>query len=97
MGERRRPILVTANNKQMRGEILENAKKLKQATAAYNKIYIKKDIHPCIRKEWKRLHDAEKEEQKRPENVGCVIRFDPKERKLYRDGTVIDCWKQPYF
>lgn len=94
---RRRPILVTINNKQVRLQVLENAKKLKQLTGEYTKIYIKKDIHPSIRKEWKRLRDAEKEERERPENAGCVIRFEAKERKLYRDGTIIDSWKQPYF
>lgn len=96
-GDRRRPILVTIPDKQLREGILANARKLKQTTEQYKRIYIKKDIHPSVRREWKRLRDAEQAEKERPENVGCVIHFDPKERKLYRDGVVIDTWKQQYF
>ena len=96
-GERRRPILVTLPDKQLREKILDKAKNLKQANGEYQKIYVKKDVHPSVRKEWKRLRDAEKSEKERPENVGRIIHFDAKERKLYRDGVVIDSWKQPYF
>lgn len=96
-GNRRRPILVTLANKVSRDKVLEKTRKLKEAGPTYSKIYIKKDVHPNVRNEWKRLRDAEKKEQDRPENVGCVIRLDPRERKLYRDGVVIDSWKQDYF
>lgn len=92
-----RPILLTVTNKETRDRILEKAKQLKQAGRVYEKIFIKKDVHPSIRKEWKRLHDAERTEKERPENVGCVIHLDRKERKLYRDGVVIDSWNQLSF
>ncbi len=92
-----RPILLTVNNKEAMDSILEKAKQLKQAGREYEKIFIKNHIYSSIRKEWKRLHDAERAEKGRPENVGCVIRLDKKERKLYRDGVVIDSWNQLSF
>lgn len=61
----------------------------------FKKIYIKKDSHPGVRREWKRLKEAEKEEKRKPSNVGCNIRLDFKERVLYKDGVIIDKW-QPH-
>ena len=58
---------------------------------------MKKDVHPSVRNEWKRLRDAERTEKDRPENVGCVIRLDVRERKLYRDDVVIDKWNPLFF
>lgn len=92
-GDHRHAILVTIPCRQLLEDILVNARNLKQATGQYNKIYVKWDIHPSVRKEWKRLRDAERVERERPENVECEISFDPKERRLYRDGMVIDNWK----
>lgn len=89
---RKRPILVVVSTRYVRDNVLENARKLKSASAQYNRIYVKKDVHPSVRNEWKRLRDAERAEKDRPENVGCVIRFDVKERKLYRDDVVVDQW-----
>lgn len=94
---RRRPVLVTLESKACRDQVLERASQLKQVGGEFQKIYVKKDIHPSIRKEWKRLRDAEKREKERPENAGCVIRLDTRERKLYRDGEVIDSWSQQGF
>ena len=48
------------------------------------KICVKKDIHPVVRKEWKRLHDAARTGKERAGNVGGDIRFNT--RKLYREG-----------
>lgn len=95
-GGRRRPILVTVANKQVRDNILEKARLLKEAGGEYTKIYIKKDVHPSVRKEWKRLHDVEKAEKERPENTGCIIHFNTRERKIYRDGVVIDAWNPEF-
>lgn len=94
---KRRAILVTVDSKEAKDRILTKASQLKQATREMNKIYIKKDVHPSIRKEWWRLRDAEKTEKERPENSGCVIRLDTRERKLYRDGVVIDAWSLQFF
>lgn len=61
------------------------------------KIYVKKDVHPALRREWIRLHDAERAEEERANNLGCVVRFYTKERKLYRDDIVIDRWSLQAF
>lgn len=96
-GDRKRPILVTVASKDVRDKILEKTKALKEAGEVYHRIYIKRDVHPSVRAEWKRLREAERKEKERPENVGCVIRLDTKERNLYRDRVIIDTWKQQFF
>lgn len=97
VGNRKRPILVTLAGREVRDKILEKASALKESGEAYSRIYIKRDVHPSVRNEWKRLRDAERNEKERPENVGCVVRLDTRERKLYRDGIVIDTWNQQFF
>ena len=76
----------------MRDRILGKSKKLKEAGDPFGRIFIKKDVHPAVRNEWKKLEDVEMVEKNRPENVGCTIRLDSRERKIYRDGVVIDQW-----
>ena len=55
---RRRPILVTVASREDRDSVLAVAKHLKTANEPYRKIYIKKDVHPSVREEWRRLRDA---------------------------------------
>lgn len=95
-GNNRWCILVTLGNKVSREKTLEKTKLLKEVGGDFSTIYIKKDLHPSVRKEWKRLHDAEKRENETPENVGCNIHFNTRERKLFREGVTIDSWN-PYF
>ena len=90
--DRKRPILVIVRSKEERDSVLEKAKLLKNSEEAFKTIYIRKDVHPAVRKEWERLRHAENDERNRPENRGCVIRLDTKERKLYRNDEVIDSW-----
>lgn len=89
---RSRPILVVVRSKSDRDKILEKARRLKDSGTPYNKIYVKKDVHPAVRQEWKRLRNVEAAERERPENQGCIIHLDTRERKLYRDGVMIDKW-----
>lgn len=96
-GTRRRPILFTLADKGQRSTILDNANRLKTFGDNYNKIYVKKDVHPSVRREWRRLREAEKTEKARPENAGCTVRLDTRERKLYRDADVIDSWNPQFF
>ena len=90
----RRAILVTLAGKSTRDRILETTNQLKNAGGDYNRICIKKDVHPSIMKEWKRLYGEERAEKERPENAGCEVRLDARERKLYPDGGVIASWTQ---
>lgn len=96
-GNRRRPILLTIADGEQRKRVLENANRLKTSGETYSRIYIKKDVHPSVRNEWRRLRNAEATEKERPENAGCVIRLDTRERKLYKDDIVIDSWNPQFF
>ena len=60
-------------------------------------IYVKKDLHPATRKEWKRLRDVVAAEKAKPVNQGCAITLDYKSRQVTRDGVVIDKWRPTYF
>ena len=88
---RPRPVLIRVDSKFIRDKVLEKAKKLKDLNDPFKKVYIKKDSHPEVRKEWKRLRDAEEAETRN--NVGCDIRLDFKQRVLYKDGCIIDKWR----
>ena len=63
----------------------------------FRRVYVKKDVHPAVSKEWKRLHDLEKNEKEKPENQGVEIKFDKDTRQLLRDGVVIDRFAPAYF
>ena len=91
-GQRKRPILVTVASREDRDATLDVAKHLKAAGGLYKNVYIKKDLHPSVREEWRRLREVKKAERDRPENVGCNIRLNVRERQLYKDGVVIDRW-----
>jgi len=100
-----KPIFVTCNDSTQRKEFIDNSKKLKAAgsityddeqSIEWNKIYIRKDVHPSIRKEWGRLRAVTKTEKEKPENVGCDITFDNTKREVLRDGIVIDSWKASF-
>ena len=71
---RPRPLLIRVDSKAIRDKVLDKEKKLKDLNEPYKKIYIKKDSHPEVRKEWKRLRDAEQDEKSK--NVGSNIRLD---------------------
>ena len=92
---RARPILLTLADKRQRVIILHNASRLKNSGDNFSRIYIKRDVHPRVRKEWRRLRDVETAKKAKPENVGCVIRLDKRERKLY--NVVIDTWNAQFF
>ena len=95
-GRRNRPLLLTIPQKDMRSRILAIAKNLKTAGEKFSRIYVKKDVYPGVRKEWQRLREAKVKEKERPDNAGCDIRLDTRQRKLYRDGEVIDTWNPQF-
>lgn len=83
----KRPVHV----KDIRDEGIANA------GVQFSCMFIKRDEHPSVRNEWKRLRDAEAAEKARSENVGCNIRLDMRERRLYKDGIVNDRWNPQYY
>ncbi|KAF0306550.1 hypothetical protein FJT64_021959 [Amphibalanus amphitrite] len=78
-----------------RKTVLENAHQLKTKDAVFRSIYVKKDVHPIVRKELDRLRDATKREKERPENQGKNVRYDYRERKVYVDDVVVDSYQVP--
>ena len=94
---KKRPMLVKVASKKERDLIVSNAKALKNASDDYKEVYLRKDVHPSVRREWKRLRDRVKEEQDKPCNAGAVIQLDFKTRTIRRNNVVIDHWKPKYF
>ena len=76
---------------------MEKAKNLKGKPEPLSSIYVKKDIHPAVRKELGRLRKRERDEKERPENQGANILYDKERRVLVRDGLVIDRYAPSYF
>ena len=62
-GGRKRPILVTLASRQLRDKVLEKTRRLKEAGAPYDRVFVKKDVHLSIRNEWRRLREAEAAEK----------------------------------
>ena len=87
---RPRPLLVKVDSKFIRDQVIDKAQKLKDLDEPLKKVYIKKDSHPEVRKEWKRLKDAEQNEKVK--NPGSTIRLDYKKRVLIKDDIEIDKW-----
>ena len=97
-GPRSRPILAEVDSRTERDTALDKAKGLKSSNKeAYKKIFIKKDVHPSVRAEWTRLHEVVKKEKERPGSSESNIRLDFRERKVYKDGSVIDQWNMSGF
>lgn len=84
-----RPILWILPNDVKRKDVLDKAALLGNS-APLDGMKLKKDQHPALRKEWRRLFVSEETEKKKPENVGATIALDRVNRTLTRDGVVID-------
>ncbi len=69
---------------------MKKAKNLKSIEGPMSSVYVRKDVHPSVRKEMAQLRQREKEEKEKPENVGVNIVYDWKRRVLLREGNVID-------
>ena len=92
-----RPILVVVTSETTRNEVVKCSSALKHAGDLYTKVRVKKDSHPAVRREWKRLFDAAEIERGKPENAACDIQVDMKNRQLLRDSVVIDTWRPSFF
>ena len=88
---------MTCSTQKQRDAIVATAKELNNAGETYSRIYIKKDIHPAVRKELGRLRKVAKDENEKAENSGCTIVFDHKNRVVTRDNVVIDRFMPKYF
>ncbi|MPC45999.1 hypothetical protein E2C01_039706 [Portunus trituberculatus] len=68
-------MLITVASRDDRDDVLDRAKRLKDRTDTYKKIYIKKDVHQSVRDKWRRLREAEKKEKEKPEKVGLAAGY----------------------
>ena len=94
---KKRPILMRVNNQKQRDNILRVARNLNEAGSTMARVYLKKDVHPAIRKEQTRLRNREKEEKEKSCNAASNISYDWKNRILLRDGVVIDRFSPIFF
>ena len=95
---RSRPILVTVARREERDAVIGRAKQLKNdVREPFKKVFIKKDTHPAVRREWGRLWNVVRVEKARPENLHVDIRLDPRERKVYRGDVEIASWNASNF
>ena len=87
-----RPMKVTLESMQMRSQMLKNASKLKdqEEGSAYKRIFLKRDTHPDVRAEEKRLYEVFKAERDKPENVDKEVLFDRKNRVVTVNRDEID-------
>ena len=89
---------VTFTKPGLRNEVVGASAVLKNHTnASLKAIYLKKDIHPAIRREYKRIYDAEKREKDKPENQGIEVKYDKMSRTLIVNGQVIDRFRPNFF
>ena len=84
-----RPIRVKLKLSIIRNKICSNSKLLKDKHG-FDKIYVKKETHPSIRKENARIYKLVKTEEERPENQGCNIFYGWKTRVVKKDDVIID-------
>ena len=83
-----RPLLVSLNTAGDVRAVLLKSYNLKEKNDFRN-VYIKRDEHPLVRKEWRRLREFARKEKAAPINVGCTIKVDYQKRAVTRDGESI--------
>ena len=90
-----RPLKIILKQSSMRGNILRNSKKLKDQPeeSPYKKVFLKKDQHPDIRNEEKRLYEVFKAERIKPVNADKDVVFDRKLRIVTVNNEEIDSFK----
>jgi hypothetical protein len=94
--EHPRVMKVKLKNPQDRKLILNSAKKLKQKGPPLNKVYLKKDVHPMVRKEFARLRKIEQKEKAKAENEGRSVTYDAESRTVLVDGIIIDKFRASF-
>ena len=94
-GGKTRPILVSLPTMEDRNRLVGAARETEHESLVG--IKLKKDTHPSVRAEWKRLFDAKRNEEEKAENAGKTIEMDMKKRQLICDGQVVDSWSNKNF
>ena len=94
---RKRPIKVQLASADVRSDILNKAKNLKDLGEPLSNIFIKKDQHPMVRRELNRLHTVAKTEKGKAENQGKTVEFDNARRCVIVNGEIVDQFKPRFF
>ena len=90
-----RPLKVTLEQRAMRDNILRNAKNLKDLPegSQFKKVFLKRDQHPEVRNEEKRLYEVFKAEKNKPENADYPVMFDRRKRIVMVNNEEVDRFK----
>ena len=92
---RNRPLKITLGKRSMRDNILKNSKILKDQPegSEFKKVFLKRDQHPEVRKEEKRLYEVFKAEKKKPENAEKEVIFNRRSRIVTVNNEEVDRFK----
>ena len=94
---RPRPLKVVLRTALDRRAILADTKKLKSAGPDLASVYVKKDIHPGVQREVRRLKNTVKTEREKAENTGRDIQYDWKNRCVTVDNMIVDSFQPSFF
>ena len=94
---RNRVVLAKLQSKEARDHILQSAPTLKSLGSGFEKIFLKKDVHPLVRKEFNRLREVERREKDKPENQGFTVTYDSGRREVIVNGRVVDYFRPSFF
>ncbi|ELT97206.1 hypothetical protein CAPTEDRAFT_196093 [Capitella teleta] len=78
------PILVIVSSMEVRNRIAHAARN--SNSRATGNVSIKRDAHPVVRVEWKRLFSVKEAEESKPENADRNITIDTMKRQVLCDG-----------
>ena len=92
-----RALKVTLAVPSKQKQLVESARKLKDMPDPFKKIFIKKDMHPGVRREFNRLRESEKAQRESPDNNGRTIVYDRESRTIAVDGVVVDRFRSSFF
>ena len=84
-----RYVKLTLESKEQRDQILQKARELKDKGEPWCKTYLKRDLHPAVLHENKRLWKKKKVMQQDEQYKNKEIKID--KGKLLVDGAVVDC------
>ena len=90
-----RPLLVSLSSVSDVRAVLIQSKELKDH-ATYSRVYLKRDEHPLVRQEWKRLREVARKERAAPINAECDIKLDYQKRAVTRNGEIIQEFVSPF-
>ena len=79
----------------MRNSILKNSKNLKDQPeeSQFKRVFLKRDQHPDIRNEEKRLYEVFKAEKNKPENADFDVVFDRRACVVTVNNEEVDSFK----